>query len=123
MRCSFLRAITLRRPPHQSEIMLSRDTNGLRHVEKPALPLDSRTRAVTRAAIADMVMLLAAWVARDFLVALTWAAVIAIATWPIYIRFATHLLGKRSATLASLLFTFLTGVILLGLIRSATWAP
>jgi predicted PurR-regulated permease PerM len=94
--------------------MLSRDTNGLRHVEKPALPLDSRTRAVTRAAIAVVVMLLAAWVARDFLVALTWAAVIAIAAWPIYIRFATHILGNRSATLASLLFTFLTGVILLG---------
>ena len=94
--------------------MLSRDTSGLRHVEKPALPLDSRTRAVTRAAIAVMVMLLAAWVARDFLVALTWAAVIAIAAWPIYIRFATGILGNRSATLASLLFTFLTGVILLG---------
>ena len=94
--------------------MLSRYTNGLRHVEKPALPLDSRTRAVTRAAIAVMVMLLAAWVARDFLVALTWAAVIAIAAWPIYIRFATRILGNRSATLASLLFTFLTGVILLG---------
>jgi predicted PurR-regulated permease PerM len=94
--------------------MLSRDTNGLRHVEKPALPLDSRTRAVTRAAIAVMVMLLAAWVARDFLVALTWAAVIAIAAWPIYIRFATRILGNRSATLASLLFTLLTGVILLG---------
>jgi predicted PurR-regulated permease PerM len=114
MRCSFSRAITLRRPPPQSEIMLSRDTNGLRHVEKPALPFDSRTRAFTRAAIAVMVMLLAAWVARDFLVALTWAAVIAIAAWPIYIRFATRILGKRSATLASLLFTFLTGVILLG---------
>jgi predicted PurR-regulated permease PerM len=114
MRCSFSRAITLRRPPPQSEIMLSRYTNGLRHVEKPALPLDSRTRAVTRAAIAVMVMLLAAWVARDFLVALTWAAVIAIAAWPIYIRFATRILGNRSATLASLLFTFLTGVILLG---------
>jgi predicted PurR-regulated permease PerM len=96
--------------------MLSRDTSGLRHVEKPALPLDSRTRAVTRAAIAVMVMLLAAWIARDFLVALTWAAVIAIAAWPIYIRFATHLLGNRSATLASLLFTFLTRVILLGLV-------
>src|SRR6202051_5201321 len=83
--------------------------------KKSVLPFDSRTRSVTRTAIAVLVVLLAAWVARDFLVALTWAAVIAITAWPIYIRFATPILGNRSATLASLLFTFLTGVILLGL--------
>src|SRR6202051_5297137 len=82
--------------------------------KKSVLPFDSRTRSVTRTAIAVLVVLLAAWVARDFLVALTWAAVIAIAAWPIYVRFATRILGNRSATLASLLFTFLTGVILLG---------
>src|ERR1700737_2800807 len=87
---------------------------GLRPLEKGALPFDSRARTVARVAIAVMCVLLAAWVARDFLVALTWAAVIAIAAWPIYIRFATRILGNRSATLASLLFTFLTGVILLG---------
>jgi predicted PurR-regulated permease PerM len=103
----------LQRPPRQSEIMLSRDTNGLRHVETPALPFDSRTRAVTRAAISVLVVLFAAWVARDFLAALIWAALIAIAAWPIYIRFATHIPGNRPATLAALLFTFLTGLVLL----------
>jgi hypothetical protein len=46
--------------------------------KKAVLPFDSRTQAVTRAAIAILVVLLAAWVARDFLMALTWAAVIAI---------------------------------------------
>jgi predicted PurR-regulated permease PerM len=50
------------------------------------LPFDSRARTLARVAIAILVVLLAAWVARDFLVALTWAAVIAIAVWPIYIR-------------------------------------
>jgi hypothetical protein len=35
-------------------------------------------------------------VGRDFLVVLTWAAVIAIAIWPIYIRFAISVLGGRS---------------------------
>src|ERR1700675_4141543 len=86
---------------------------GLRSLEKEALPFDSRTRVATRTAIAIAVILLAAWVARDFLVALTWAAVIAIAAWPIYIRFMTPIFGGRSPALAPLLFTFLTGLVLL----------
>ena len=81
--------------------------------KKAVLPFDSRTRAITRTAIAILVVLLAAWVARDFLVALTWAAVIAITAWPIYIRFATPISGGRSAALAPLLFTLLTGLVLL----------
>jgi predicted PurR-regulated permease PerM len=89
--------------------MLSK--NELRPVEKAALPLDSRTRAVTRTAIAIVVVLLAAWVARDFLVALTWATVIAVAVWPIYIAFATPIRGP--AALAPLLFALLTGLVLL----------
>jgi predicted PurR-regulated permease PerM len=81
--------------------------------KKSVLPFYSRTRSVTRTAIAVLVVLLAAWVARDFLVALTWAAVIAITAWPIYIRFATPILGGRSAALAALVFTCLTGLVLL----------
>jgi predicted PurR-regulated permease PerM len=79
-------------------------------LKKAALPFDSRTPAITRTAIAILVVALAAWVARDFLVALTWAAVIAITAWPIYIRFAAPLFGGRS--LAPLLFTLLTGLVL-----------
>lgn len=60
-----------------------------------------------------LVVLLAAWVARDFLVALIWATVIAISAWPIYIRFAARIHGVRSPALAPLLFTFLTGLVLL----------
>ena len=86
---------------------------GPRPLEKAALTFDSRARIVARVAIAILVVLLAAWVARDFLVALTWAAVIAIAVWPIYIRFAISVLGGRSPALASLLFTLLTGLVLL----------
>jgi predicted PurR-regulated permease PerM len=87
--------------------------SGLRPLEKAALPFDSRARTLARLAIAILVVLLAAWIARDFLVALTWAAVIAIAVWPIYIRFAIFVLGGRSPALASLLFTLLTGMVLL----------
>src|SRR5580704_4680823 len=94
-------------------ILPSNDGSQLRPFEKPALPFDSRARAVARVAIAILVVLLAAWVARDFLVALTWAAVIAIAVWPIYIRCAISVPGGRSPVVASLLFTFLTGLVLL----------
>ncbi|MGL3214200.1 hypothetical protein [Bradyrhizobium sp. BR 1433] len=40
-------------------------------------------RAITQTGIAVAVVLLALWVARDFLVALISAGVIAITTWPI----------------------------------------
>jgi predicted PurR-regulated permease PerM len=61
-----------------------------------------------------VVVLLALWVARDFLVALIWAAIIAITVWPIYTRFANFILGGRSPALAPTLFTVLTGLVLLG---------
>src|ERR1700692_3577889 len=86
---------------------------GPRPLEKAALPFDSPARTVARVAIAILVVLLAAWVARDFLVALTWAAVIAVAVWPIYIRFAISVIGGRSPVVAPLLVTLLTGLVLL----------
>jgi predicted PurR-regulated permease PerM len=94
--------------------MPSDDGSEPRSFEKAALPFDSRARALTRAAIALVVVLLALWVARDFLVALIWAAIIAITVWPIYTRFANFILGGRSPALAPTLFTVLTGLVLLG---------
>ena len=87
------------------------DRGELRRPEQMALPIDSGARAVMRTAVAILLVLLALWVASDFLSALVWAAVIAITTWPIYIRFAPLVLGGR--TLAPLLFTLLTGLVLL----------
>lgn len=70
-------------------------------------------RATIQAAIAVAVMLLALWVARDFLVAMIWAGVIAITTWPFYVRFAQLISGRPSSLLASLLFTCIIGLVLL----------
>jgi len=78
--------------------------------EKSAPSLDLRARAATQAVIAVAIVLLAVWVARDFLVALTWAAVIAITCWPIYLRFE-RLVVHRSRSLAPLLFTLVTGLV------------
>jgi predicted PurR-regulated permease PerM len=82
--------------------------------EPPSLekPIDSRAQLATRAAFAILLVLLALWIASDFLTALAWAAVIAITTWPVYIRFATLISDDRSPGLAPLLFTGLTGLVL-----------
>jgi predicted PurR-regulated permease PerM len=88
------------------------DRSEPRPLEKAALPIDSRAQLATRTAFAILVVLLALWVGSDFLTALAWAAVIAITTWPVYIRFATLISDHRSPVSAPLLFTLLTGVVL-----------
>ena len=60
------------------------DDRGGRH----ALPVDARSRQIVRAVLALALIALAAWIAADFLPALAWAIVIAITTWPLYLRFA-----------------------------------
>src|SRR5437868_5499632 len=89
------------------------DGGELRSIGGSEAAFDSRARAIAQAAIAIAVVLLALWVAREFLVALTWAALVAITVWPIYIRFARLISGSRSLSLAPLLFTLLTGLVLL----------
>jgi predicted PurR-regulated permease PerM len=94
------------------EFAPSKDEGERWPLEKSARPFDSRARAVTQAIIAIAILLLALWTAREFLVALTWAALIAITTWPAYVRFARLVFGERSSSLAPLLFTLLTGLVL-----------
>lgn len=56
--------------------------------------------------------LLAIWILRHFLPALAWAAVLAIATWPLYARLLHLLPGARQQALwAPLLFTLLVGLV------------
>jgi predicted PurR-regulated permease PerM len=96
--------------PRHSRLMPNNDGSELRPLERA---FDLRARAIARAAFAILVVLLALWIARDFLAALTWSAVIAITVWPIYIRFATQIPGDRSSAVAPLWFTLLTGLVLL----------
>src|SRR5258707_13449960 len=56
--------------------------------------------------------LLAIWILRHFLPALAWAAVLAIATWPLYARLLRLLPGARHQALwAPLLFTLPVGLV------------
>src|SRR3979411_735916 len=93
--------------------MPSNDGGELRTLEQPAPLFDSHARAAAQTIIAIAIVLLALWVARDFLVALAWGEVLPTPAWAIDVRFAGFVFGGRSPTVAPLLFTLLTGLVLL----------
>jgi predicted PurR-regulated permease PerM len=80
---------------------------------KPALPVNAGARQTVRIVLALAVVALAAWIAADFLSALAWAAVIAITTWPFYVRFAVLIPPPVRRIVAPLLFTLVVGIVLL----------
>jgi predicted PurR-regulated permease PerM len=75
------------------------------------LPLHAPARVVARTALAIILVILSAWIAFDFLPALGWAVILAIATWPLYVRFARLMPDRRSPVIAPLTFTVLTGML------------
>jgi predicted PurR-regulated permease PerM len=79
---------------------------------KEPLPMRAPARTVARTVLTLTLVLLAIWVAFDFLPALGWAAILAITIWPLYARFAALLSDRRSPVIAPLVFTLLTGVVL-----------
>jgi predicted PurR-regulated permease PerM len=80
--------------------------------DKAALRDDARVRRAARIVLSILVAGLALWVARGFMYPLAWAAVIAIATWPAYVRFRTLISARPSQLMAPLLFTLLVGAVL-----------
>ena len=76
----------------------------------PPPPSQSAARLVVTAVLAA----LGVWILWDFLPALIWATVFAVATWPLYIRLR-HLLpqGDRSSVAAPLAFTLIVGLVFL----------
>src|SRR5262245_35166121 len=93
----------LQRPPDTST------TNG-RSQHEP-LPLHERARATARVAFALILVALASWIAGDFLVPLAWSAILAMALWPVYERFAGPF-SHASAAMPALIFTVLVGCVL-----------
>ena len=77
-----------------------------------ALAIDARARTGCRVVLAILVFVLSLWIARDFLAPVGWAVLITVATWPIYLRFAEAIPGKREGARAPLIFTLLTGLLL-----------
>jgi predicted PurR-regulated permease PerM len=69
---------------------------------------------IARIALATAVVAVGLWILLDFLPALAWAAVLAIALWPLY-RWLLRLLPERSdRALAPLLGTVLVGIVFVG---------
>ena len=77
------------------------------------LPVDAGSRQIGRAVLAAFLLGLVIWVAWDFLPALAWASMIALTTWPLYVRFAALFGRQMGRSAAALLFTLLVGVVLL----------
>ncbi len=63
---------------------------------------------------AALVVVLSAWILRSFFEPLVWASVIAVATWPIYRRFAQRLPERVASNVTPLLFTVLVSLFVLG---------
>ncbi len=65
-----------------------------------------------RVVLALVLVALALWTAAGFLTALLWAAILAIALWPLYIRFARRF-GAGPTTLTALAFTLMVALVLI----------
>jgi predicted PurR-regulated permease PerM len=91
---------------------LNRHRSALWSVRQVAVPSESRVRGITRTIAAVGLLMLAVWLVRDFLTALTWAGLIAVTVWPIYGRFVLLIPAERDV-LAPLLFTLLIGLVLI----------
>lgn len=70
-----------------------------------------RVQQIARVALYAALLLLALWVIRDFIPAIAWACVIAIAMWPLLKRFESHRLFRSRPTLIATVIT--TGISLL----------
>jgi predicted PurR-regulated permease PerM len=79
--------------------------NSVRSPNAAPVPTDGRKRVAIRSTFAILVFLLALWVTRDFLAPLAWAAVIAIALWPVYQRVAAYSPDESPPVLAPVAFT------------------
>lgn len=72
----------------------------------------SNAQKTARYALILFLLLLGAWMLRRFLPALTWAVILAIATWPWYQRWTLRFNSKRRDLWTAIIFTTLVGLVL-----------
>ena len=95
--------------PEKRAPVAKRDTGPATTDVREPLSLDARARLAARTALAVALLALALWIAADFLAALIWAGIFAIATWPLYVRFASNFSQKTAYVPAALAFTLVIG--------------
>lgn len=93
---------------------MARDPDPLQPPDSNGTERLAYAQRVARVVLAIALLGLGAWVLHRFLAALVWAAVLAIALWPLYRRFARALPGDREGILAPLLAVVLIGLIFTG---------
>lgn len=80
--------------------------------ERKPLPSGASARMNARVVLALVLVALALWTAAGFLTPLIWAAILATALWPLYIRFARRF-GAGPTTLTALAFTLIVALVLI----------
>lgn len=78
---------------------------------QPALTPEPLAQLRVRIVLAALLMLAGLWILRDFLPAIAWAVVLAIALWPLYGRLQLLFPSQNSRLAAPLLLTLLVGVV------------
>jgi predicted PurR-regulated permease PerM len=89
---------------------MSRTTMNL-DAAPPPVPPPASSQGLARIALATAVVGVGVWILRDFLAALVWAGVLAIAFWPVYRRVRRPVLRPIDRVLAPALATTLIGII------------
>jgi predicted PurR-regulated permease PerM len=92
---------------------------GRPEAQKP-LPLGPGARMNARVVFALLLVALALWTALSFLPPLIWAAILAVALWPLYLTFAKRVMSGPSAA-AALIFTMLVALVLITPISLAVY--
>ena len=77
------------------------------------IPNRRKVQRIASAALYAVMVALAIWVIRDFVPAIAWACVIAIALWPAFHRIEEHRLFKGRSTLIATVLTIAIGLLFL----------
>ncbi|WP_029082538.1 AI-2E family transporter [Bradyrhizobium sp. th.b2] len=88
--------------------------------EQKPLPLGAGARMNARVVFALVLVALALWTASSFLPPLIWATILAVALWPLYLKFAMRFMAGPSAS-AAFVFTVLVALILVTPISLAVY--
>ena len=99
------RGVNAQPVPRRSEDSAAAGARGRRLT----LNLDFNARSV----LAALLVLLSAWILHGFLLPLVWASVLAVATWPMYRRFASRMPARLVSTVTPLVFTTLVSAFVL----------
>jgi len=89
----------------------ARRKDGAAAETRAPLPLHAGARLTARVALAIGLVGIGLWTAADFLPALIWATILAVALWPLYVAAAARM-SSGPSTLSALLFTVLVGLTL-----------